>query len=156
MDEKSEYNKIFTDEYSHDTLEQPSYDKVTSKKIKDAIGMILILLGLITAGWVFNTVYKIIHSPKDVPIYTSIANEISETQVKNGEKTMKIVLPPKATAITCTALMLFIVTIICCCLITQGVNLMHFDMLKLHRKLDAIKYHFNTKLNEINQSIKRS
>lgn len=154
MEDNKDYNGKYRDDYIDDPLMQSSYDKVTSKKIKDGIGILLILFGAVIASWIILSVSRLIYTPEKLPIYTKITSEIVETQVQKGEKNLKIVFPPKATAVFSVVAVLFIATMISATLITQGVNLMHFDMLKLHRKLDSLKLNINNKFNSIKQSFK--
>ena len=107
--------------------------------LRKIFAAILLTLGLLLACWTTYMVYTVLHDPDDIPLSKVVSSEILKLGGNIDGKSVKLDLPGRFFGVFSVFLILLISTTLSGTLITQGVNLLNLDMLKLLRKFNDLK-----------------
>ncbi len=93
--------------------------------IREALGIILVVVGVGLALWVFANVYEIFTSPQKLTAFQKLMSQTVEGSLSTKDSHVKLVIPPEFLAYLIPILLLGIGASIAGILITGGVGLAH-------------------------------
>jgi hypothetical protein len=151
----NDFDKDIGEEQWEKTGDDFNIAEGSTLSLRTFFGAMLILVGFLVACWTIYTIYVALQDPGEIPLYKDVASEISEAKLRFDGKDFNAVLAGKFIGALSVFLMLVISTSIAGTLITQGVNLINLDMLRLTRKFDSLKDSINRKLLDLKVIVKR-
>ena len=107
--------------------------------LRKFFGVVLLSLGVVLACWTAYMVYVLISDPDDVQLYRTVSAQIAKAAITVKENKVKLDIPSRFFGMLSVFLLLVVSSTLASTLITQGVNLVNLDMVKLVRKLDWLK-----------------
>lgn len=93
--------------------------------IRETLGIILVIIGVGVALWVFSNVYDIFTGPEKLTAYQKLVSRSLEGSLSTKDSHVKLVIPPEFLAYLIPILLLGIGVSIAGILITGGVGLAH-------------------------------
>ena len=117
--------------------EQKEYQK--SPNFKEYLGLILIILGVLIAGWVFLNIYKIFTNPEQLTYFKELLPSQLEITTRIEGNDAKVLIPTEFMVYGIVLALMTIAVGVGSVLIKGGTRLVAGDIKRLSRKIDSIK-----------------
>ncbi|KQC11652.1 MAG: hypothetical protein APR63_12325 [Desulfuromonas sp. SDB] len=117
--------------------------------VKEVIGIILIIIGLLIALWTFKSVYELFTKPEITENWTGIISQGIEIPVETLEKQTSLLIPADFFSYLLPILLLSIAVSISGILIKGGVELLYGSYQKYKTRLSSIEYRLSKKIDSL-------
>ena len=91
--------------------------------VREGLGIVLVLIGVAVALWVFSNVYEIFSNPQKLTTFQKLVSQGAEGSFSTKDSSVKLVIPPGFLNYLIPILLLGLGTSIGATLITGGVGL---------------------------------
>lgn len=117
--------------------------------VKEVIGIILIIIGLLIALWTFKSVYELFTKPEVIENWTGIISQGIELPVETLEKQTSLLIPAEFFSFLLPILLLSIAVSISGILIKGGVELLYGSYQKYKTRLSTMEYRLSKKIDSL-------
>ncbi|MGC9367779.1 MAG: hypothetical protein ACP5FK_12160 [bacterium] len=117
--------------------------------VKEVIGIILIIIGLLIALWTFKSVYELFTKPEITENWTGIISQGIEIPVETLEKQTSLLIPADFFSYLLPILLLSIAVSISGILIKGGVELLYGSYQKYKTRLSSMEYRLSKKIDSL-------